>query len=102
MVGVTPRGYKGIVRGQRADLWASVSQFFPLRNRPDALEVRTYSWMNLVGRLRDGVSAAQAQDQLTAVVRQVDEGSRLDTPLNLLMATVALILLIACANVANP
>ena len=38
--------------------------------RPGGAE---YSWMNLVGRLRDGVSAAQAQDQLTAVVRQVDE-----------------------------
>ena len=122
VVGVTPRGFEGIVRGQRADLWASVSQFFPIRNRPDALEVRAYGWMNLVGRLGDGVSAAQAQDQLTAVVRQVDQGTvgdnygvrlhaadagdqslvgRLDTPLNMLMATVGLILLIACANVAN-
>ena len=37
IVGVAPRDFEGVVRGQRADLWASVSQFFPLRNQPDLL-----------------------------------------------------------------
>jgi putative ABC transport system permease protein len=122
IVGVTPKGFTGIVRGQRADIWASVAQFFPLRNRPDLLDQRTTSWMLLVGRLRPDVTAEQAQSQLTAVVRQVDSatatpeyGARLrpaavgdtglvenlETPLRLLMATVGLILLIASANVAN-
>jgi putative ABC transport system permease protein len=122
IVGVTPRGFEGIVRGQRADLWASVSQFFPLRNRPDLLDERTSSWMSLIGRLAPGVTAAQAQDRFTTALRQLDvntvaddysarlhnasSGDRglvegLDTPLRLLMATVGLILVIACANVAN-
>jgi predicted permease len=123
VVGVAPRGFTGIVRGQRADLWLSVAQFFPLRNRPDLLDVRDSSWLNLLGRLAPGVTEAQAQQQLTAVVRQVsrtadvtsDYAARvrqaaagdlglvesLEAPLQLLMATVGLILLIACANVAN-
>jgi predicted permease len=123
VVGVAPRGFTGIVRGQRADLWVSLAQFFPLRNRPDLLDQRTSSWMSLLGRLAPGVTERQAQDQLTAVVRQAspeadvttDYAARvrrastgdtglvegLETPLQLLMATVGLILLIACANVAN-
>ncbi|MGH9312965.1 MAG: ABC transporter permease, partial [Vicinamibacterales bacterium] len=122
VVGVAPRGFEGIVRGQRADLWASVSQFFPLLNESDRLDRRTTSWVMLLGRLKDGVTTGQAQSQLTAAVRRVepppvppDYGARLRPaaagdiglveglmrPLQLLMATVALILLIASANVAN-
>ncbi len=122
IVGVAPRGFDGIVRGQRAALWATVSEFFPVRNRPDIFNERTTSWLSLIGRLRDDVSRPQGQDRMTALVRRADSrtvaedysvrlldagsGDRalvenLDTPLNLLMATVGLILLIACANVAN-
>ena len=122
VVGVAPAGFEGIVRGQRADLWVSLSQFFPLRGRPDLLDARTSSWMSLIGRLAPGVSMEQAANRLTTILRQADTstatdeyamrlqragaGDRglvegLDTPLSLLMGAVGLILLIACANVAK-
>lgn len=122
VVGVAPRGFEGVVRGQRADIWASVSQYFALENGPDRLDRRTTSWLLLLGRLRPEVSPGQAQSELTTVVRRAtpweaapEYGARLrpaaagdtglvenlETPLQLLMATVGLILLIASANVAN-
>ncbi|MGH9329658.1 MAG: ABC transporter permease [Vicinamibacterales bacterium] len=52
VVGVAPRGFEGIVRGQRADLWASVSQFFPLLNESDRLDRRTTSWVIRTGGSR--------------------------------------------------
>jgi predicted permease len=122
IVGISPQRFTGIVRGQHADLWISIAQFFPLRNRPDLLDQRESSWMSLIGRVAAGVSVEQAQDQLTSVVQNLgvintspDEEARvrvagsgdiglvegLESPLRLLMAAVTFILLIACANVAN-
>ena len=121
IVGVAPRGFDGVVRGQTADIWITAAQYFPLRNRPDALDRRTTSWLTLIGRLNDGVTAARGEDELTSMARQLPQAEPgdwsvrlipaaggdaglvedLSTPLRLLMATVGLILLIAAANVAN-
>jgi macrolide transport system ATP-binding/permease protein len=121
IVGVAPRGFDGVVRGQTANLWLTVAQLGPVRNRPDALDNRNQSWLTLIGRLQDGVTRPRAAAELTAVARRLvgpeaaDWSVRLipaaagdaslveslSTPLQLLMATVSLILLIASANVAN-
>ncbi len=121
IVGVAPAAFTGIVTGQRADIWLTINQYFPLRHRPDSLDRRTTSWMSLLARLNDGVSREQFEARMTAALRaEGSEGdpawavrvrsagrgdgmlvSGLDRPLRLLSLVVALVLIIAAANVAN-
>jgi putative ABC transport system permease protein len=122
VVGVAPASFTGFTRGQRTDMWMSVSQFFTLRHSPDRLGVRDTSWLSLVGRTRPGVAVERAEAQLAGVqLAKVQEPGAdewtirtsparagdtslvddLDRPLKLLMLVVGLILVIASANVAN-
>lgn len=122
IVGVAPPRFDGVVRGQRADVWTTVAQFFPLRNQPDLLDERNSSWMTLLGRLAPGVTPEQAASQLSSLGRELpgrsghigdavrvrsagggdmDLVEGLVSPLRLLMIVVGLILVIASANVAN-
>jgi predicted permease len=124
IVGVTPSGFFGVDPG------AAPEVYLPLRNKGDAntfLAQNDY-WLQMMGRLRPGVSLAQAQAVLEAPFAQwvastaTTEGERanlpvlrieagaggLDTlrrsytkPLYVLLAMVGLILAIACANTAN-
>jgi len=95
---------------------------------PDAYLDRNYYWVHIMGRLRPGVSRMQVEAVLAPVFHQwvvgtatsdeqranlpnlrVDEGAggldtlrrRYSRPLYVLMTLVALILALACANVAN-
>jgi predicted permease len=116
---VAPRGFEGVVRGLRADIWVTVPHFFTLRNRPVRLADRNSSYLTLLGRLQPGVTPERAGEQMTPVVRQAasvtdwavrtrpsasgDVGlvESLEKPLRMLMIAVGLILVIAAANVAN-
>ena len=91
---------------------------------PDLLQRRGSSWMRMIGRLKPGVSMEQAQAGISTLASQLEKAypnenegrvatlfpvSKIDprgyTPLvtaaALLMSVVAMVLLIACANVAN-
>ena len=120
IVGIAPASFTGFTRGQRADMWMSVSQFFSGRNAADRMGNRDTSWLSLIGRTRPGVPIEQAHAQMTAAMqnRRVDAASQvirsrpadagdtslvddLGRPLRLLLLVVGLILVIAAANVAN-
>ena len=123
VVGLAPRQFDGITRGQRVDLWLSLPQFTAVRNRPDTVMVsRESSWLSLVGRLAPGATGAQAAAELTSIgsnlnvinagpgfiakTRPMKDGDTglvegLNRPLKLLMLVVGLILVVAAANVAN-
>src|SRR5215813_247271 len=124
VIGVAPAEFRGVRRGVSPDVYVPmqmIAQAWPAR-KPDDLNNRKFSWLNLMGRLRPGVTRAQAQTTMSALSSRImqvhpntwplialEDGSQgetggisdLRTPLKLLMTTVALVLLIACVNVAN-
>jgi predicted permease len=124
VIGVAPAEFHGVRRGLSPDVYLPIQmimQAWPAR-RPDDLNNRNFSWLNLMGRLKPGVTREQAQTAMSALSSRImqvhpntwplialkdgsqgetGEISDLRTPLKLLMATVALVLLIACVNVAN-
>jgi len=112
VVGVTPPG--------QADRLESQFQV-PLAFRPEQVSHDTH-WLLVIGRLKPGVSIAQAQSNMDLVTSQIAQehptsnhgwGASVEALHNdffpresqqilwLLMAAVGLVLLIACANVAN-
>jgi len=123
VVGVAPRGFSGLLRGIKTDVWVTLPQMAVMSNNPELMTSPNISWMNLAGRLRPGTSIQQAQAQLTSVLPGVSEEAKksgkwgvaltesaggnnvyvaeLARPLTLLFFAVVLILAIACANVAN-
>jgi putative ABC transport system permease protein len=124
VIGVAPAEFHGVRRGLSPDVYVPIQmimQAWPAR-RPDDLNNRNFSWLNLMGRLKPGVTREHAQTAMSALSSRImqvhpntwplialEDGSQgetgeisdLRTPLKLLMATVALVLLIACVNVAN-
>jgi macrolide transport system ATP-binding/permease protein len=124
IVGVTPSGFFGVDPGAAPDF------YLPLHviKSASALQVQNDYWLQMMGRLRPGVSLAQAQavletpfahwaastattggERANLPVLRVDAGAGgLDTlrrlyskPLYVLLAMVGLILAIACANTTN-
>ncbi|MBZ5633315.1 MAG: ABC transporter permease [Acidobacteriia bacterium] len=128
IVGVAPRDFPGDRQGATpVDIWIPILMQPRFESR-SLIEARGATWFRTLGRLKSDVTEAQANAELTALYRQdvaaagAYRGSlsdlRVEVPsyssglypqerrpmwqvLGLLMAVVALVLLIACCNVAN-
>ncbi len=124
VVGVAPAGFHGIDPGA-VDMWVPVAQARYLGFAADQLETNNSTWFQLVGRLAPGVTREDARAELTPLItrelRQGPWGVHVDPRVQLgpileargpspssqatiarwLALAAALVLLIACANVAN-
>jgi predicted permease len=125
VIGVAPAEFRGLRRGLAPDVYVPIqmiAQAWPGREARH-LQNRGFSWLNLMGRLKPGVSRAQAEASMSALSSRIEkahpnftwpmialaDGSQGETgiisdwrtPLRLLLAMVALVLLIACVNIAN-
>jgi putative ABC transport system permease protein len=115
VVGVMPRGFQFPPGDRDVELWS------PLTLDTQTLLTRPHRMYRVVARLAPGVTAAQAQSEMTAIAREVARqhpdtnagwGVRLvpahdqvvgtiGRTLWVLLGAVVLVLLIACANVSN-
>lgn len=124
VVGVMPENFKGTYQAFAADFWAPMMMHTQVRPRGLELDMRGWGWLHGTGRLKEGVTLAQAQaelDHIAGVLQQnypkVNQGvtfrlyraSALPEEfregasgmLVFFMAVVGLVLLAACANIAG-
>jgi len=125
IIGVAPKEFQGAMPAVRSDLWLPVTMDPVITGNRFRLPDRGTSWLNVLGRFAPGVTRVTAQQEMNALVQRLVQqypndhrGSNevvLDpmwrSPfggnvyfaalLPVLLATAVLVLLLACANVAN-
>jgi predicted permease len=126
VIGVSPEYFHGSKFALSMDFWVPISMAEELRRNPGVLAERGSHWMNVIGRLKPGVSMDQASAEMSAIATRLnqtypdnranntharvlgevegrfeDMGGVFKSAGAIAMAIVGLILLIACANVAN-
>jgi macrolide transport system ATP-binding/permease protein len=128
VVGVAPRGFTGTLLGGGPSVWVPMSMHGVVQPNFDWYEQRRGLFIFAFGRLKPGVSLEQARANLQSVFAQLEQAfpndnkgrsagavPLLDARLNpdgnggapvvqismILMVVVGIVLLIACANIAN-
>jgi macrolide transport system ATP-binding/permease protein len=126
VIGVAPDYFVGTKFALALDFWTPISMAEELRRSPGLLAERDSHWMNVIGRLRPGVSTEQASAEFDTIAARLNQaypdmraattkgqvltetdgrwedlGTVFKSASAIAMAIVGLILLIACANVAN-
>jgi predicted permease len=124
IVGVTPPDFHGTLSGLSFDMWVPVVMQPQLQSLDLLLKDRQTRQLYGLARLQPGVKVDQARQEIAELSRQIAKGSPttnegmsatlvptwkarggagslLLAPLQILAAVCVLVLLIACANVAN-
>jgi len=135
VIGVARAGFRGVLSGENPDVFMPIAMKREVTPTWDGLTDRQTRWLNILARLKPGVSPEQAQAAMQTVYRPLLESEvkqypvrskraeqiirrqklelqpaaqginqlrqEWEKPLTALMALVGLVLLIACANVAN-
>jgi len=124
IAGVTPEGFYGTFVGWAMQFWVPASMEETFEAGGYKLEDRGARWIEAYVRLKPGVTLAQAQQEISAVAQRLEadypatnrgRGIKLwplwQTPFNnagtllptleIMLAVVVFVLLIACANVGN-
>ncbi len=71
VVGVTPRGFFGFAAGSRPDLWWPIQLIPQVKGEGFWLTSGGSQWMQIAGRLKPGVTKAQARDELDLIFRRM-------------------------------
>ena len=124
IVGVAPPEFRGTFVGYSPDIWIPIMMAGNVKS-PTALTDPNSRWLNLTGRLKPLVTTDETQADLSLLYKRLEQDKpererswgyivvepagqlfrKLRTPVSLvlvlLMAAVAFVLLICCANVAN-
>ncbi len=130
VIGIAPAGFAGLRLGAPAEAWVPLMMRRQLLSATTPIFSRKLAWLTLMGRLKPGVGLEQAQASFDLTARRIWEANttlsdrklpfnekrillepggqgisflreNLRPTLKLLLALVALLLLLACANVAN-
>ncbi|HVJ28659.1 MAG TPA: ABC transporter permease [Vicinamibacterales bacterium] len=128
VAGVLPRGFAGTMQvGQLCDVMVPISTYTAVTRSEDDIANANFWWVLMMGRLKPGVTPERVQMASDLVVKNtvraarpktaeadlprvvVEDGSRGQTenrngmvePLRMMAAAVTVMLLVACANVAN-
>ena len=126
IVGVAPSGFGGLNEIYAADVWVPLAMYRRLHPAAAWVEQRRALLFSAVGRLKPGVSRTQAEAAMQVIARDLERGypgdnagrgvrltsiseaalapqtrTRVTNAGVVLMVVSALVLLIACANVAN-
>ncbi len=124
IIGVAPEGFYGTFVGWAMQFWVPASMEEIFESGGYKLEDRGARWIEAFARLKPGVTRQQAQQEVSAAAQRLEadypetnrgRGIRLwplwQTPFNnahtllptleIMLAVVAFVLLVACANVGN-
>ncbi|HZD76150.1 MAG TPA: ABC transporter permease, partial [Acidobacteriaceae bacterium] len=133
IVGVAPPEFFGTMVGESPDIWIPLSMMREVPPHYGSYTDNSADWLEIFGRLKPGVSVAQATTNVNLLFQQILLGyaggspsqkdlamlkqahveltpmarglsslrAEFSSPLKIMMAIVGLVLLIACANIAN-
>jgi predicted permease len=125
IVGVAPEGFQGCKTGLRSDLWIPLGMDSQVWGSNRRIKDRDTAWLNVLGKLKPGVDHRQAENELNILMQHLAErfpdahkgpnmvssdplwrspfGANvyLYGTLPILFVLALVLLLLACANLAN-
>ncbi|MGC2254070.1 MAG: ABC transporter permease [Candidatus Acidiferrales bacterium] len=124
IIGVAPKGFYGTFVGWSIQFWVPASMLQVFEGRSFSLDDRGARWIEGFAMLKPGVTRAQAQAEISAIAGRLDaaypeidrgrgvnlvplwltpfnKANEMRSTLEIMLAVVIFVLLIACANVGN-